>query len=94
MKAHYRNNEGDIRIIRPLVYVRETQTAAYAEAAGLPVILDSCPACFGAPTQRDHMKELLAREERQNELLFPSLLSAMRSLMTVPGQALGEDESD
>ncbi len=94
MKAHYRNNEGDVRIIRPLVYVRETQTAAYAQAAELPVVLDSCPACFSAPTQRDHMKQLLAQEERQNELLFPSLLSAMRPLMTVPGQGLNSKSHD
>jgi tRNA(Ile)-lysidine synthase TilS/MesJ len=86
MKAHYRNKDGDIRIIRPLVYVRETQTAAFAHAANLPVIPDSCPACFSAPTQREHMKQLLASEEQQNKLLFPSLLQAMRGLMMEPGQ--------
>jgi tRNA 2-thiocytidine biosynthesis protein TtcA len=34
MKAHYLNDEGDVRIIRPLVYCRERQTADYAERAG------------------------------------------------------------
>lgn len=86
MKAHYLNKESDIRIIRPLVYVRETQTAAFAAQAGLPVVPDSCPACFTAPTQREHMKLLLAREERANDQLFASLLHAMRPLLTVPGQ--------
>ncbi|MFM1890990.1 MAG: hypothetical protein RLZ44_67, partial [Pseudomonadota bacterium] len=81
MKAHYRNDAGDLRIIRPLVYVRETQTAAFAAAAALPVVPDSCPACFTAPTQRAHMKTLLAREERQNPQLFASLLHAMRPLL-------------
>jgi uncharacterized membrane protein YhiD involved in acid resistance len=56
MKAHYRNDAGDVRIIRPLVYCRERQTAAYADAAGLPVVPDSCPACFSMPTRRDQMK--------------------------------------
>ncbi|MEJ2529981.1 MAG: ATP-binding protein, partial [Gammaproteobacteria bacterium] len=41
MKAHYVNDDGDIRIIRPLVYCRETQTESYARAAGLPIIPDS-----------------------------------------------------
>ena len=82
MKAHYLNDAGDIRIIRPLVYVRETQTAAFATGAGLPVIPDSCPACFSAPTQREHMKQLLAQEEKTNKQLFSSLLHAMRPLMT------------
>jgi len=81
MKAHYTIDAGDLRVIRPLVYVRETQTAAFAAAAGLPVVPDSCPACFSAPTQRAHMKTLLAREERAHPNLFANLLSAMRPLM-------------
>ncbi|MCB1724309.1 MAG: tRNA 2-thiocytidine biosynthesis protein TtcA [Chromatiaceae bacterium] len=81
MKAHYRIDAGDLRVIRPLVYTRETQTAAYAAAAGLPVVPDSCPACFSAPTQRAHFKTLLAREEREHTRLFANLLSAMRPLM-------------
>ena len=88
MKAHYLNDAGDIRIIRPLVYARETQTGSFAREAGLPIIPDSCPACFSAPTQREHMKQLLAAEEQQNKNLFANLLTAMRPLMTeggVPG---------
>ena len=85
MKAHYRIDAGDIRVIRPLVYARESQTAAFAANAGLPVVPDSCPACFSAPTQREHMKQLLAREERSNPQLFANLLHAMRPLMTEGG---------
>ncbi|MBW9264304.1 MAG: tRNA 2-thiocytidine biosynthesis protein TtcA [Candidatus Thiodiazotropha sp. (ex. Lucinisca nassula)] len=81
MKAHYLNDAGDIRIIRPLVYCRETQTGAFAVEAGLPIIPDSCPACFTAPTQRAYMKQLLAREERQNRHLFANMLHAMKPLM-------------
>ncbi len=85
MKAHYVNDAGDVRIIRPLVYVRERQTTAFAAAAALPVIAENCPACFTAPTQRQHFKELLAREEQSNRHLFKSLLTAMRPIMgTVP----------
>lgn len=82
MKANYLNDAGDVRVIRPMVYVRERQTAAFAEAAGLPVVPDSCPACFQMPTQRQHMKELLAAEEANNKLLFKSLLTALKPLMT------------
>lgn len=82
MKACYVNDEGDLRVIRPLVYCRETQTAAFAARAGLPVVADSCPACFSAPTQREHMKQLLAREERESPHLFANLLHAMRPLMS------------
>ena len=82
MKAHYVNDAGDVRVIRPLAYARETQTAAFAAAARLPVVPDSCPACFSAPTQRAYMKALLAREEAQHKNLFANLLHAMRPLMT------------
>ena len=83
MKANYFIQAGDIRVIRPLVYVRETLTSAYAEAAQLPVIPDSCPACFSMPTQRDHMKQLLAQEEKLNSHLFNSLLKTLKPLMAI-----------
>jgi len=81
MKAHYTNDRGDIRIIRPLVYCRERQTGDYARQATLPIIPDSCPACFSMPTERERMKQLLAEQEKHNQQLFPSLLRAMRPLM-------------
>lgn len=81
MKAKYQNDAGDVRIIRPMVYVRERQTATYAEDANFPVIPDSCPACFAMPTQRQHMKELLAAQESTNKQLFKSLLSTLKPLM-------------
>ncbi|MBK5967272.1 MULTISPECIES: ATP-binding protein [Thiorhodovibrio] len=82
MKAHYRIDAGDLRVIRPLAYCRERQTRDYAEAAALPVVLDSCPACFEKPTQREYFKTLLAREEASNPRLFGNLLTAMRPLLT------------
>ncbi|MGD8618994.1 MAG: ATP-binding protein [Gammaproteobacteria bacterium] len=82
MKAHYKNDDGDLRIIRPLAYVRERQTRDFANSNQLPVIADSCPACFAMPTQRQHMKTLLAAEEAHNKLLFRSLLSTLRPLMS------------
>jgi tRNA 2-thiocytidine biosynthesis protein TtcA len=82
MKANYVNDAGDIRIIRPLAYTRERQTAAFSVAAELPIINDSCPACFSAPTQREHVKMLLANEEKEHKYVFQSLLNAMRPLMS------------
>jgi tRNA 2-thiocytidine biosynthesis protein TtcA len=83
MKAHYVVKEGDLRVIRPLVYVREKQTAELAKTAGLPVIDENCPACFAMPTQREHMKQLLAKEEKQNKHLLKSMQTAMQPLMKI-----------
>ena len=82
MKARYVNDKGDVRVIRPLVYCRERQTAEFANKAGLPVVPDSCPACFSAPTRREHMKALLAHEEAGHSHLFANILHAMRPLLT------------
>jgi tRNA(Ile)-lysidine synthase TilS/MesJ len=91
MKAHYRNDAGDVRVIRPLVYCRERQTADFAREAALPVVPDSCPACFSAPTRREHMKALLAREEAEHRHLFANILHAIRPLMTEGGVGGGAD---
>lgn len=82
MQAHYLNDAGDIRLIRPLVYVRERQTRAFARNAGLPVVHENCPACFRLPMQRFRMKTLLAEQEKAHPHLFANLLSAMRPLMS------------
>ncbi len=81
MKAHYVNDAGDLHVIRPFIYVRERQTRDFASRAALPAIMDNCPACFQMPTQRLHMKQLLAGLEKDQPGLFKNLLSTMRPLM-------------
>lgn len=81
MKAHYINDDGDLRIIRPLVYAREQQLRAFASSAQLPLIEDNCPACFVKPTQRQSMKELLARQQATYPNTFKALKSTLKPLM-------------
>lgn len=81
MKAHYINDAKDLRIIRPMVYVRERQLADFAKQADLPVIKDSCPACFEMPTEREHFKQWLLTEEKRTPNLYKNLLSAMRPML-------------
>jgi len=81
MRAHYRIDAGDLRVIRPFVYARERQLRDFAMTAHLPVIADNCPACFRKPTERAAMKALLATEEARHKGLFPSLLQAVRPLL-------------
>lgn len=84
MRAHYCTDAGDLRVIRPLAYVRERQLRDFALSASLPAIMDNCPACFRMPSQRAQMKALLAAQESHNHRLFGRLLSALTPLM---GQA-------
>ena len=77
MKANYTVKEGDLRIIRPFVFVREKQLRRFAEEQKLPVIPENCPACFENPKERHRTKQLLA----QQELLFPRLYWSLKSAM-------------
>jgi len=81
MKANYKIEKGDLRVIRPLVYARERQLADFAQEAELPIVVENCPACYSKPTQRAHMKQLLAQEEKSNPHLLKTLLSTMRPLI-------------
>jgi len=81
MKAHYLNDDGDVRIIRPLVRVRENQTRDFAVASGLPIIPDNCPACYAKPQARAETKKLLLEQEKTNKHLYANLWTAMQSLI-------------
>jgi hypothetical protein len=60
---------GDVRVIRPLMHVRQRETSSFAYGCGLPVIADNCPACYEAPKERRHIKKMLAAQEA----VFPPL---------------------
>jgi len=80
MKANYFVQEGDMRVIRPLINVRERDLRAFANSVSLPVIPENCPACFEAPKERHRMKQLLAQQELIFPRLFQSLQCAIRPL--------------
>ncbi|KAH9373373.1 hypothetical protein HPB48_018426 [Haemaphysalis longicornis] len=83
MKANYLVREGDLRVTRPLVYVREKNLRKFAEEKRLPVIAENCPACFEAPKERHRVKQLLAAQEILFPKLYHSLKSAMHPLMAI-----------
>ena len=74
MKAHYRINAGDVSVIRPMAYCRESLMTTFAKETNLPVINENCPACFEEPKERARIKKLLSREET----LYPSLYDNIR----------------
>ena len=87
MKAHYPINEGDLRVIRPLVYTREKALRDFSYGAGLPVIAENCPACFEEPKERHHVKKMLAKQET----LFPNLFSCLCKALTPMMDPVVED---
>ena len=83
MKANYTVDGGDLRVIRPFVFVRERDLRSFAERVELPVIAENCPGCFEAPKERHRTKQLLASQEILFPQLFNSLQAAMMPLMSV-----------
>ncbi|XP_061164658.1 uncharacterized protein LOC133173684 [Saccostrea echinata] len=83
MKAHYDVEEGDLRVIRPFVYVREKDLRLFAEKNKLPVIAENCPACFEAPKERHRTKQLLAAQEILFPNLYNSMMAAMKPIMAI-----------
>lgn len=58
MKANYKIEAGDVRVIRPLCYARESFTKEFARVNHLPVVNENCPACFEEPKERQRVKKV------------------------------------
>jgi tRNA(Ile)-lysidine synthase TilS/MesJ len=81
MKANYTIEAGDVRVIRPFVYLRETMTRDFSQESKLPIINENCPACFEQPKERARMKKLLMQEESMIPSLYYNLRRAFIPLL-------------
>ncbi|KAL3918014.1 MAG: hypothetical protein SGILL_004444 [Bacillariaceae sp.] len=81
MKANYNINAGDLAVIRPLAYCRESLMTEFARSANLPIINENCPACFEEPKERARMKKLLSKEEALYPNFYDNIKRAMLPLM-------------
>jgi tRNA 2-thiocytidine biosynthesis protein TtcA len=70
----------DYRLIRPLVFVTEDITRAYAEARGVPVVPCGCSQRTG--TVRRALRDLFGELEREHPHLKENILSAMGNVDT------------
>jgi tRNA 2-thiocytidine biosynthesis protein TtcA len=67
-------------VIRPLVYISETDCRDYTKAMNLPVIGCCCPACGDLSLQRQRIKSLLMDLERDNVGVKQSMLKALSNV--------------
>jgi tRNA 2-thiocytidine biosynthesis protein TtcA len=67
-------------VIRPLVYIAETDCRDYAKAMNLPIIGCCCPACGDLSLQRQRIKQLLADLEREHVGVKHSMLKALSNV--------------
>ncbi len=74
------SSKRDFRLIRPLVYVTENLTQAFAEKLGAPVIPCGCSQKTG--TVRRTLRDILGEFEKEHPFLKETLLSAMGKVDT------------
>lgn len=67
-------------VIRPLCYVWENETAAFALDRGIDVIGCGCPVCGGSAMRRNRTKTLLAKLEADEPGIKDSMLAALGNL--------------
>ena len=76
--THSRNR--DYRLIRPLVFVTEDITTAYAQSHGVPVVPCGCSQRTG--TVRRALRDMFGELEREYPNLKETMLSAMGNVDT------------
>ena len=91
----------DITLIRPMIYMPEKEVRYFTNKVNLPVIKSPCPA--DGNTQREEMKQLLAKLDREHDGLRYRIFGAMQrgeidGFKVVPGmqgiKAYGEEKED
>ena len=70
----------EYRLVRPLVYVTEDMTRAYAEALGVPIVPCGCSQKTG--TVRRALRDMFAGLEREYPHLKENIISAMGNVDT------------
>lgn len=74
------SRNGDYRLIRPLVFVTEDITRAFAESRGIPVVPCGCSQRTG--TVRKSLRGIFAELEQEYPYLKENILSAMGNVDT------------
>jgi len=77
MPAKLVSDNGRHVVIRPLVYVLESEARQYAKESDLPIIGCCCPACGDLSLQRQRMKRLIAQLEVEHPNVRNSILRAL-----------------
>ena len=80
MPARLVSDNGEHVVIRPLVYVTESEAMKYARASELPIIGCCCPACGDLSLQRQRVKRLIAELEVEHPDIKSSMVRALTNV--------------
>lgn len=80
MPARLVSDNSEHVVIRPLVYVTESEARAYAKESELPIIGCCCPACGDMSLQRQRVKRLIAELEVEHPEVKNSMIRALANV--------------
>jgi tRNA 2-thiocytidine biosynthesis protein TtcA len=80
MPARLTSDNAEHTVIRPLVYVFESDAGAYARECGLPIVGCRCRACGDFSLQRQRAKRLLMELEGAHPGVKGSMLKSLRNV--------------
>jgi len=81
MPAKLVSDNAEHVVIRPLVYVTESEARAYTKEQQLPIIGCCCPACGDLSLQRQRVKRLILDLEAEHPGVKQSMLKALANVM-------------
>src|SRR2546428_2561704 len=81
MPAKLVSDNAEHLVIRPLVYVTESEARAYTKEQQLPIIGRCCPACGDLSLQRQRVKRLILDLESEHPGVKQSMLKALANVM-------------
>src|SRR5919198_1437646 len=81
MPARLVSDNGEHTVIRPLVYVEESEARLYTKERELPIIGCCCPACGDLCLQRQRVKRLILDLEQEHAGVKQSMLKALGNVM-------------
>jgi len=77
MPARLVSDNGAHVVIRPLVYVSESEARNYTKEEALPIVSCCCPACGDLSLQRQRVKRLIAQLEVEHPEVKNSMIRAL-----------------
>ena len=80
MPARLVSDNGAHTVIRPLVYVEESEARLYTKERELPIIGCCCPACGDLSLQRQRVKRLIAELEVEHPDVKSSMIGALANV--------------
>src|SRR5919198_6109815 len=81
MPARLVSDNGEHTVIRPLVYVEESEARLYTKEEALPIIGCCCPACGDLSLQRQRVKRLIMDLEVEHPGVKQSMMKALGNVM-------------